>query len=310
MAAPPKKTQPRASHDRTRAFYTPRDKIMRILNLSYHNVPNLPEHEMLHRSILDIRRVGWIPFIGQIQAFAPDLIIEREYNDSVALYTKLYEAFPKVHKAWWWIDAHVLYEYRKPYARNFDTLFLAVSRFVDKAQAEIGRRAFWLPLCCPWEASGCIPPPPVKDLDIVFVARTNPVKSFGRRLAAIADMNGAFGEQFLYRETPDMVNLVRRAKVGFNNAYNQDLNFRVFETLGLGTELLTDNVPDLWDIPGLADKINVYDNRNEMIEMAQHMLDGNLLHLMDHTQEWIRKNHCIEHRYRQMIKEIQCNGLI
>jgi hypothetical protein len=278
---------------------------MRILNLSYQPVPNLPEHEWLHRSINDLGTTGWTGLIEEVAAFKPDLIIEREWNDSKALYGRIYEAFQNVPKAWWWIDAHVLYEYRKPYARNFDYLFLAVSKFVDQAENEIHRPSRWLPLSCPWEAGGCFPNNERKEIAVSFVARITPTQYFERRIECVKRLQDHFGSLFHFETTPDMVSIVRRSKVSMNCAYNQDLNFRYFEVLGCGTELVTDAVPDLYRVPGLEERVTIYHNFDEMLSLVSEVLHGKIRHNMPEIQQWIRDNHCIEHRYRQIIKELR-----
>lgn len=277
---------------------------MRILNLSYQAVPNLPEHEWMHRSINDLGNRGWDGLIGEIQDFGPDLIIEREWNDSKALYDRIYLAFPSVPKAWWWIDTHVLYEYRKPYARNFDYLFIAVSRFVEPARKDINLASSWLPLSCPWEAGGCMPNSEPKEYDVSFIARIEPAKYFDRRIECVNKLKAYFGDRFYFETTPNMVSIVRRSRVSMNCAYNNDLNFRYFEVLGCGTELVTDAVDDLYRIPGLQDRLTIYHNFDEMLELAEAVLRGEIKHDMVEVQNWIRQNHCVEHRYQQLIAEI------
>lgn len=277
---------------------------MRILNLSYQPVPNLPEHEMMHRSINDLGITGWTGLIQEAKDFKPDLIIEREWNDSKAMYQPLYREFPDVPKAWWWIDAHVIYELRKSYAKNFDHLFLAVSRFVEPARKELGIPSSWLPLSCPWEAGGCLPNNEPKDYPVSFIARIQPARYFQRRIGAVNRLKQAFGNRFHFETTSNMVSIVRRSRVSMNCAYNNDLNFRYFEVLGCGTELVTDAVDDLYRVTGLQERVTIYRNFDEMVELVWEVLSGGIGHDMVEVQDWIRNNHCIEHRYRQLIREM------
>jgi hypothetical protein len=279
---------------------------MRILNLSYVPVPNLPEHEVIHRSVKDLGPNGWLGLIREAQAFGPELIIEREFNDGVALYEPLYRAFPEVPKVWWWIDAHVLYEFRKPYATNFNYLFLAVSRYVPKAEGELGIKSFWLPLSCPWEASACVPNDRTRDLDVTFIARIEPIQFFGRRIECITRLRQSLGERFYFATNyHDMRSLVQRSKVSLNCAFHDDLNFRCFEVLGCGTELVTDAVSDLYNVPGLAERVAIYRTADEMAFLVTEVLEGRVQHNMTAVQDWIRNHHCIEHRYREMIAQLR-----
>jgi len=260
---------------------------------------------MLHRSVNDLGTRGWDGLIGEIQDFGPDLIIEREWNDSKALYEPVYKAFPNVPKAWWWIDAHVIYEYRKPYARNFDYLFLAVSRYVEPAQQDLMRPAFWLPLSCPWDSGGCQPNNEPKDYTVSFIARIAPIQYFERRIECVRRLQEHFGPLFYFETTPNMVSIVRRSRVSMNCAYNNDLNFRYFEVLGCGTELVTDAVPDLYRVPGLQERCTIYQDFDDMLGKVQQVIDGEIKHDMAEVQNWIRQNHCVEHRYYQLIEELR-----
>jgi len=285
---------------------------MRILNLSYTAAPNLPGHEMMHMSVNSMsKQFGWEGLIAEAKNFNPDLIIEREWNDSVALYNRLYAAFPDVPKAWWWIDAHVLFKYRIPYAKNFDYLFMAVSKFVEPATEQVGRPAFWLPLSCPWDAGGCfkndVSP---KEYHISFIARAEPAHYFKRRRECIRIMEDHFGDRFHFETTGDMVRIVRSSNVSINCAYNQDLNFRVFEVLGCGTELVTDPVPDLYAIPGLQERLTLYEDFDDLIAKVEAVLCGDIRHDMEEVQNWIRSNHCVEHRYQQIVDILKQKGVV
>lgn len=281
---------------------------MRILNLSYENGPNLPEHEMLHLSVKDLSGdsiTGWTRLAGIVRNFGPDLIIEREYNDGKAFYDRLYNYLTGVPRVWWWIDAHVQYDNRKRYAKNFDHLCLAVSSFVDRAHKEIGPATSWLPLCFPLESNSIVPAGD-KDLEAVFIARIEPRQYFPRRHTLISAMNYALGSRFYHEcNYNDMLSLVRRAKVGLNSAIQGDLNFRVWEVLGCGTELVTDSVPDLWNVHGLERHCHVYQSMDHAVEITEKLLNGDLAKKnTPATQQWIAESHCLEHRYRQLIEQV------
>lgn len=276
---------------------------MRILNLSYQSIPVLPEHNVLTMDVRHAKGVGWGQFIAEAKDFKPDLIIEREWNDEIAMYEPLYKAMPGTTKAWWWIDAHINYDRRKNYAKNFDHLFFAVSRFADVASSQGFKKVSWLPLCCPWESSSCPPAIEQKDLDITFICRIEPKIYWTKRIACIDYLKEYFGSKFHFENTSNMISIVSRSRVSMNNAISDDLNFRVFEVLGCGTELVTDAVPDVYKVPGLISRVSIYRDLPEMVDKVQRVLDGRLKHDMVEAREWIIKNHCLEHRYRQLIAE-------
>jgi spore maturation protein CgeB len=121
----------------------------------------------------------------------------------------------------------------------------------------------------------------------------------------INTMAREFGPRFHFETNyAQMTSLIRGSRVNMNCAYKDDLNFRYFEVLGLGVELVTDSVPDLLNVPGLAECCTVYKDFEEMPGLVRNVLDGKIRHDMVGIQNWIRENHCINHRYRQLIAEL------
>ena len=277
---------------------------MRILHLSYIHDPQMAPHEVRHEDITTIQRVGWPAFIESVRDWKPDLIIEREWNDEKARYEPLYQALPDVKKAWWWIDAHVNYPRMiNWYAKYFDYLFLAVSRYVEPARVEHpDKYVCWLPNC--WAHGELIPNTFPKDYEISFVCRWTPEVYFGKRIACINKLKQHYGDRVYVVNSGDMLNIVRRSKVSLNNCFDNDLNFRYFEVLGCGTELVCDPCDDLYKTPGMTQRVSIYQDLDDMIRVIDSVLDGRIKHDMTEVQEWLRMFHTVESRYNTMLIDI------
>lgn len=276
---------------------------MRIINLSYLSIPDLAGHDVLHTGITDIIKVGWDRAIADFKVWGPDLIIEREWNDSIALYEPIYKAFPDVKKAWWWIDAHVNLYHRMSYARNFDYIFMAVSRFIPETIEGLRHnRVFWLPLC--WSHGPIVMNEAPKEFEVTFVCRWTPENLFAKRIACIKRLRDHFGSRLYVVNSADMINIVRRSRISMNHCYDNDLNFRYFEVMGCGTELVTNPCEDLYKIQGMADRLTVYHDLDEMIDLTEAVLADRIHHDQGEVQRWIAASHTLEHRYRTILDTI------
>jgi len=274
---------------------------MKILALTYERDWDLPEHEILY---LDCNS-KMASF--QAAAFGPDLVIEREFNDGKAVYDELLNcgALRGVPKAWWWIDSHIAFDPRKDYARNFDYLFLAVSRNVEPLKQYLGHdRVHWLPLCWPYQTDAITPNTETKEYDISFVGRWNR-EWFPQRTEYIERLKAHYGDRFhAVTDYQNMLSIVRRSKVSFNCAIQDDLNFRVFEVLGCGTEIVTDPVDDLFKVEGLKDRVSVYHDFDELMKLIDGILAGEIKHDTAASQQWVQSSHCLCHRLRYIINTV------
>ncbi|MDP2847721.1 MAG: glycosyltransferase [Humidesulfovibrio sp.] len=146
------------------------------------------------------------------------------------------ERFPCL-TAFYCIDSHI-HSWYPVYAGAFDLCAVSLRDHVERFARELSpRRAIWLP---PYADDYYQPRQADKDFDLLFVGTVNPETTpqrcdFLNRLGALCP--GLTVRQGDFRE------LMPRAKVVLNIAERGDLNFRVFESLGCGSCLLT---------PGLA----------------------------------------------------------
>lgn len=284
---------------------------MRILALTYERDWELEAdgHEILYIDRNEIDRRGWPSVLADISSFAPELIIEREFNDGRAIYDIIYRHFAEIPKAWWWIDSHIAYEGRKDYAKNFDYVFLAVSRNVEPLKAYLGHdRVYHLPLCWPYRSDLISLDDPPKDYPISFVGRWKEIaRWFPERQDYVDKLQDHYGDRFhAVTDYEHMLSILRRSQVSFNYAIRNDLNFRFFEVLGCGAQLVTNPVSDLFQIDGLEQRLSLYRNFSDLTAQIDDLLSGKTKHDTQDNRRWIQQHHCLVHRLRYIVDTITC----
>lgn len=89
-----------------------------------------------------------------------------------------------------------------------------------------------------------------KNTDVAFVGSKNP-----SRIEFIEKLEQSVGLKYQFATGTDMFKAISETKIHFNKNISCDLNYRHFETIGLGTCLLTDYQPDLEEL-GFKDDNN------------------------------------------------------
>lgn len=285
---------------------------MKILYLSYERGLELTKHghQIMHvdaETLADgiSTTLNYQNKLEEIKVFKPELILEREFNDEKAIFNSFYswakKNLPYTKRVWWGIDTHIAYSRHKEYAKNFDKVFYAVSKYAQ----ELG--GLWLPLCYPGRTDSIVPNYSPVKFDISFVGRWNP-EWFPERTAFINGLREVYGDKFhAVTDYLNMFSIIRHSKVSVNYAIKDDLNFRVFEVLGLGTELVTNDVPDLHKIEGLISRLIAFDG----FQGATLGIDGILSNSVGFThntfanQLWIRKHHTLLNRHLAILEMLR-----
>lgn len=285
---------------------------MRIAYLSYQRNLDVPGHETWYTDIDEIEKQGWETVLARLVAFQPDIVIEREFNDGRALYMPLLsaikKALPTVIRAKWFIDSHVVLELHKLYAKEIDVGFFAIRKYAQEFQTLLGQEnAFWLPLCFPDQPEAITINYAPINYPVSFVGRWNK-DWFPKRTEYIEKLRAKYDTYF--HAVTDYTNyrtLLKQSKVSFNCSLNGDLNFRVFEVLGAGTELVTDSVPDLYKIKGLQERLHVYGDSEELFAIIDRILadDPEITTNTIETQQWIENHHTICNRMEELLSMIE-----
>lgn len=282
---------------------------MRIAYLSYERELDLEkDHQIYYTDIQDLEKRGYNRVINDIVKFNPDYVIEREFNEQKALYmTLLYQLkikLPQVIRAKWFIDTHEIEQLHQSYTDFVDVGFFAIQRCIKVFGKLLGENnAFWLPLCYPHKKETISLNYQPTKYPVSFVGNWNNW-SYPERTNYIERLKDYYGKNFYaITDFNNMLGILKQSKVSFNNSIRDDLNFRVFEVLGMGAELVTNSVPDLHKIKGLKDKSNIYSDFRELVTIIDKLLsnDPTVAHNTLETQEWIKNNHTLYNRQLEML---------
>lgn len=138
-----------------------------------------------------------------------------------------------------------------------------------------------------------------KERDLCFVGSMNKARfDFINYLEKHAGLFSIFATGI------DMINYISRSKIHFNKCIADDINYRIFETLGLGTCLLTNRHNDMSEL-GFEDGNNclLYDTEMECIAKIKYALsDDNYIKIANNSQKIVAKN-----TYTQRIRDLLLN---
>lgn len=245
----------------------------------------------------------------KLEEFKPDLIIEREFNDNKSIYTDemifVKKHYPKIKRAVWLIDTHVQFARHLKYAENFDYIFLAISRFVPIFKNLFkNKHIFWLPLCYPVVT---LPPNQIEKRKhkISFVGRWGKTL-FKERTQLVERLKQ---EPYFYAITDyqNCYKIMSDSEISFNRSLSEDMNFRVFEALACGSEVVTNLVPDLLNIEGLEEQIHIYKNDSEVFPMIKELVSDKrrFKGTPESHRKWVASKHLLFHRISDCIRMIQ-----
>lgn len=134
-----------------------------------------------------------------------------------------------------------------------------------------------------------------KITDLMFVGSRNP-----NRNETIETLE-KFGMKCFFATGQDMINLINSAKIHFNKNISCDVNYRNFETIGIGTCLLTNESEEIKEL-GFIDGVNClfYKTAEEAIgKVKNNISTGSWLEIQDNGCEFAK-----QHSYIQRIKEM------
>lgn len=287
---------------------------MKLTIFTYERNLDIPgEIQYIDRQM--IKEQGLNSILDQIKEFEPDLIIEREFNDGIAKYSDVYKHLPYL-KAYWAIDCHITLAEHINYAKQFDVVFLAQSWFIPLFESQVKGHCFYLPLCHTQtltdlnkylsESTPISPDVQVRDIPLSFVGNIRTLHP--EREQYVMRLKELMGDDFLacqadYEQT---LRLLRRSQATFNCSLNNDLNFRVWEALAMGTPIYTDDVTDIDKITGLREQLDVYPKLNPPLSSFATVEEGDLIYpIVNNSISFIKSAHTLTHRYLQLIEMVK-----
>ena len=179
----------------------------------------------------EFRIFGWKEIVAEA-GFEPDVLFVADKSTSP--YVLGMEEFPclTVFQA---IDSH-LHNWYPLYAQGFDVCLVSLKDHLPRFVGEFlpMERIFWTPPC----AAGDVIPPaimPEKEWDCLFVGTVN--ENTPQRATFLHELGKYLPN--LYYTRGSFRQLFPKGRILLNICENNDLNFRVFEALGMGGCLLT-----------------------------------------------------------------------
>lgn len=228
------------------------------------------------------------------------------------------------NSAYYAIDTHLGYEFRKEKAKQFKYVYCAQKEGAERFRDDGIETATWLPLACNPMAhpnlSEMLSHPNKethtsgwnlqKEWDVSFVGffkdsyptdQNDRIEYLSHLFESVPNHWFAFNSFF-----EDMSVRYIRAKVGFNISIKNDLNMRFFEILSTGTCLLTNRTVDGIDDLGLEEDVDFlgYETKEEMVEKMQWALDNPIEReaIAKSGHEKCRKFHTYELRMKKIIE--------
>lgn len=248
----------------------------------------------------------------RVRLFAPDIVIEREFNDAVSIYDQevrdIKEKFPSCKTAVWLIDTHVAYDRHKEYVRNFDYVFMAISAFANDFH-QYHRNVFWLPTCFPVARLQKIET--VKTYMIGFVGRRTEEMVLRNQLLNKVEQAYGSGECHFETNYDDPYGRMRQCMIMLNQSFLADMNFRVFEALACGNILVTNSVPDLFKIKTLSERMFIFNDHTEALNIIGQILETKVglkaVKEIRKNRQFIQQHHTLKNRAQSMLEMMSTN---
>jgi hypothetical protein len=107
----------------------------------------------------------------------------------------------------------------------------------------------------------------------------------------------------------DMVKAINSYKIHFNKTLKNDINYRIFETMGVNTMLITNNTENLSKFFTDMEDIVIYNNDKELVDKLNFLKNNELEigRISKNGYNNVLKNHTYDVRSEQLINVIKDN---
>jgi hypothetical protein len=233
----------------------------------------------------------------------PDLLIYVEGGSTSLFPTDLDQLnFPCL---WWGIDTHNNYDQHLMISRVFSQSLIAQKSFALKLSQDGIQNVAWMPLAAPSfkvEDSTYS-----KKYDIAYVGSTNwklyPERKIIFDLISDNFTNFYFGPA----EPKEMMEIYANSKVVINHSLMNDVNMRIFEALGAGALLLTNQIYDngLDDLLVKGRDFDIYFDENDLLVKINFYLENETLRakIAKTGHELVVRNHTYDQRVNFILSE-------
>jgi hypothetical protein len=205
----------------------------------------------------------------------------------------------RIPTLYWCIDAHVDISRHLEFVRRnrFDVVFCSTEPMVDRFKGVAGE-SIWLPNAYDHflidRRAGV-----QKRWDVGFCGNT---LNRAEWIAHLKEKWNLRHDEMVLGE--EMVRAINSYRIHWNRSISMDINYRVFETLGCGTFLLTNEVPSLERLFRVGEHLETYRDLKEMDEKIRFYLKN------PERRQWIshtgymhvRENHTYLNRARFILE--------
>lgn len=96
----------------------------------------------------------------------------------------------------------------------------------------------------------------------------------------------------------DMVKVINGYKIHFNQTLSNDINYRVFETMGCNTLMITNNTENINTFFSDMENIVIYNNENELFEKLEFLSSNNdlITKISDSGYKLVKDKHTYDNR--------------
>ncbi len=168
--------------------------------------------------------------------------------------------------------------WRLEYALNYDYVFVSFNRHHADRFRNIGcRKVYWSPAACAPDVYCKIPAE--KIYPVSFVGSTHPYLH-RERVELLEFLRNKGVDIFIDSKLLlDMSLIFSRSRIVLNRSIADDLNQRVFETLGTGSLLFTNRVDrgaGLEELFKDREHLVIYDDRTQLVELIEYYLKNDM----------------------------------
>lgn len=248
----------------------------------------------------DIWGFGHVGF-GQVPDFnSYDFILclENYKTDWIPDYSK-----SRAKKLYWIIDLHARMNTTTYYKiTGWSDIILHATKHLIASYANLhpNKQHFWFPNAVDTRLYNGVGVSADKVSNVVFVgSRLKARQAFLDQIASRTPLEQVFAIG------PEMIRIVSGAKIHFNRNINRDINYRTFETIGIGTCLVTDDDPDLRSL-GFEDGRNclLYRNPQEAVAKINDSLRYGTWELLSLQGFNLSRLHTYERRFEALSRTL------
>ena len=176
---------------------------------------------------------------------------------------------------WWGIDTHNDYEKHYSTCRLFDHSFIAQKKYVARLFQDGISSVTWLPLAFPKQDFQSTN----REIDISYVGSLN-WSLYPERHDLLQKLKKISNNYYFGSCKPnEMFSIYSKSRIVFNFSLKNDLNMRMFEAMGSGALLVTNEILDngLEDLFEIEKDLLIYRNSEELIELVSTLLGDSQL---------------------------------